>query len=39
MECIEKFEAIDRDGSGRLEAEELFPVILEISEESPTVVC
>merc|ERR1712070_686594 len=35
MECIEKFEAVDRDGSQRLEAEELFPVILEISEESP----
>merc|ERR1719272_1132639 len=34
-ECVEKFETLDRDLSGRIEAQELFPVILELAEEHP----
>merc|ERR1719265_317964 len=35
QECVEKFETLDRDLSGRIEAQELYPVILELAEEHP----
>jgi len=36
--CNEKYDALDVDGSGTLTADELFPVILEMSSAHPTSV-
>lgn len=32
-ECYDKFASLDLDGSGRIEAEELYPVVLELTQE------
>lgn len=37
-ECYDKFATLDMDGSGRIEAEELYPVVLELTQEHPLSV-
>lgn len=37
-ECYDKFALLDQDGSGRIEAEELYPVVLELTQEHPLSV-
>lgn len=37
-ECYDKFAMLDQDGSGRIEAEELYPVVMELTNEHPLSV-
>lgn len=37
-ECYDKFAMLDSDGSGRIEAEELYPVVMELTQEHPLSV-